>query len=262
MALPPILYHVFKTPLPYRPTLALQTRIQDIQRSRRKEGLEYPDILLLLEHRPTYTGGRRQNAQDLSAEENRLKGLGAEWVPTYRGGETTFHGPGQVVGYPLLDLSRTKTHIATYIVSLEKLLQNHLAAHGLKHYESNNTGLFISPTEKLGSIGVHVRQRLTMHGFAFNVTDEPLSWFNQVVACGLADVKATSLTKCLDTTKSKSLTMEGEMNRIPSEIGEVLERSTERLIASVDPEIMQLIVEMEDAAEASGPWPIAPSRFA
>lgn len=106
--LPPILYHVFRTPLPYRPTLALQQNIQDIQRARRKEGIDYPDLLLLLEHRPTYTGGRRQNAQDLSTEETRLKGLGAEWVPTYRGGETTFHGPGQIVGYPLMDLSHTK----------------------------------------------------------------------------------------------------------------------------------------------------------
>lgn len=109
--LPPILYHVFRTPLPYRPALALQQTIQDIQKARRKLGQDYPDVLLVLEHRPTYTGGRRQLTQDLSNEEKRLKNLGAEWIPTLRGGETTYHGPGQIVGYPLLDLSRTKVSI-------------------------------------------------------------------------------------------------------------------------------------------------------
>ncbi|KAG8886279.1 hypothetical protein FRB98_001376 [Tulasnella sp. 332] len=258
--LPSIFYHVFRTPLPYRPTLALQQTIQDIQRSRRKEGLDYPDLLLLLQHRPTYTGGRRQNALDLSTEEERLQGLGADWVPTQRGGETTFHGPGQIVGYPLLDLSRTKTHIATYIASLETLLQNHISAHDIKHIQSENTGLFISPTEKIGSIGVQVRQRLTMHGFSLNITDEPLSWFNQVVACGLADVRATSLSKCLDDTKKSHLTMQREMDRIPSELGEVLGRSTERLTAGADAEIMELVTNLESEAEVAGPCAKAPSR--
>lgn len=84
----------------------------------------------------------------------------------------------------------------------------HTASHGLKHYESDNTGLFLSATEKLGSIGVHVRQRLAMHGFAFNVTNEPLAWFDQVLACGLAEVRATSLAGAVGP--SKVLTMESK----------------------------------------------------
>lgn len=108
VSLPPVLYHIFRTPVPYRPTLSLQHKIQEVQRARKKNDKPFPDVLLVLQHRPTYTGGRRQNAQDLSTEETRLKGLSADWVPTARGGETTFHGPGQIVGYPLMDLSRTK----------------------------------------------------------------------------------------------------------------------------------------------------------
>lgn len=122
MSLPPILYKVFKTPLPYKQTLALQHQIHQLQLNRRRAGAEYPDVLLLLQHRPTYTGGRRQNAQDLSAEESRLTGIGADWVPTDRGGETTFHGPGQIVGYPLLDLGRMKVRtLASFLGSLIEL---------------------------------------------------------------------------------------------------------------------------------------------
>lgn len=107
--LPPILYKKFSTPLPYNQTLALKNRIYELQLRRREEspGLQ-PDVLLLLEHRPTYTSGRRQLARDMKEEETRLKKIGADWEATLRGGETTFHGPGQIVGYPMLDLGRSK----------------------------------------------------------------------------------------------------------------------------------------------------------
>ena len=115
----PILYHIFKRPLPYLPTLALQEFIHAFQLrlshrldtspadvNKPPNAANYPDVLLLLEHRPVYTAGRRQNEDVLRDEKTRLEKYGADWVATQRGGETTYHGPGQIVGYPLFDLER------------------------------------------------------------------------------------------------------------------------------------------------------------
>lgn len=105
-SLPPILYRRFACPLPYAQTLALQHKLHEYQLSRRRASQDHPDLLLLLEHRPVYTGGRRQKTEELEEERKRLEGLGADWVATDRGGQTTYHGPGQITGYPLLDLGR------------------------------------------------------------------------------------------------------------------------------------------------------------
>lgn len=96
-----------------------------------------------------------------------------------------------------------------------------------------------------------------MHGFAFNVTNEPLAWFDQVVACGLADVRATSLSKAVGP--SKVLTMEGEMDRVPGEFGEVMDRRVEELTGDADEEIMELVKELEKVAKDAGPWSTKPS---
>lgn len=101
-----VLWHFFSKPVPYGAALKLQENIHHLQLSRRRWDQNCPDILLLLEHRPVYTMGRRQPADELVNERYRLQGLGADWIATSRGGETTFHGPGQIVGYPLLDLRR------------------------------------------------------------------------------------------------------------------------------------------------------------
>jgi lipoyl(octanoyl) transferase 2 len=116
MSLRPIVYHLFSKPLPYLPALALQEKIHAIQVRSREPGKEYsssslsgtrhPDTLLLLEHRPVYTAGRRQDAQELEDERLHVMKSGADWVATQRGGETTYHGPGQIVGYSLFDLTR------------------------------------------------------------------------------------------------------------------------------------------------------------
>jgi lipoyl(octanoyl) transferase 2 len=131
----PILYHYLPTPVPYKPALELQERLHQLQLATRRrqshsplneEGNKtHPDILLLLQHRPVYTGGRRQQqwTDELELEQKRLQHLGADWVPTARGGETTFHGPGQIVAYPLFDLGRmsVRRHVFLYFL-LELLL--------------------------------------------------------------------------------------------------------------------------------------------
>ncbi|KAG8928856.1 hypothetical protein FRC02_006388 [Tulasnella sp. 418] len=264
MSLPPILVHVFDKPLPYVPTLALQHRIHAIQLARRREAISHPDVLLLLQHRPTYTGGRRQKQEDLTLEEKRLKGLGAEWVTTERGGETTFHGPGQIVGYPLLDLGRMNMSIRTYICRLQVLMQEHVRRrYEIRHHPSDHTGLFVSNDRKLGSIGVQVRHRLTTHGFAFNVTNEPLSWFNQVVACGLADVRATGIQEQLALSAAHlagrdQITAAGEMPSLVELFKEVMNREAVALGENNDSEIFGLVDELEKQAVAAGNWPLIP----
>ena len=102
----PIYYHYFRSPLPYGPTLALQEKIHAIQLANRRSSLPYKDILLLLQHRPVYTPGRRQSEDSVYDERLKLMMLGADFVTATRGGLLTYHGPGQLVGYPLIDLSR------------------------------------------------------------------------------------------------------------------------------------------------------------
>lgn len=205
MSLPPILYHYFPRPLPYLRALQLQESIHALQLQQRRSSSasaspsHHQDILLLLQHKPVYTGGRRQTQSETASERARLTALGADFVLSQRGGELTYHGPGQIVGYPLLDLGGRRTKSATigirdYICRLQRVLSLHLReAHGLAPVTSEHTGVFLGQYEKVASIGVQVRHRLTTHGFAMNVTHEPRAWFDQVVACGLADVKAASI---------------------------------------------------------------------
>ncbi|KAF8898489.1 hypothetical protein BD779DRAFT_1607281 [Infundibulicybe gibba] len=248
MSLPPILYHYFPLPLPYARTLALQERIHTVQLSQRQSA-SHRDVLLLLQHRPVYTGGRRQSASALQAERERLEKLGAELVLTGRGGELTYHGPGQVVGYPLVDLARwTPTvGIRDYICLLQKTVGGHLlGSHGIKCIASEHTGLFLDEKTKIGSIGVQVRHRLTGHGFAMNVTREPGEWFKQIVACGLEGVSAG----CIETAARKAgLSVEGEIGGLVDTFGRVFGREMAR---------MDAIRELEEEAARAGSWASVP----
>lgn len=224
LKLPPIFYHYFSRPLPYLRALQLQESIHALQlRQRRSGASQHDDVLLLLQHTPVYTGGRRQTESETASQRARLTSLGADFVLSRRGGQLTYHGPGQIVGYPLLDLGRTSPAlgIRDYICRLQRALSLHLReAHGLDPAESAHTGLFLSEHEKVASIGVQVRHRLTSHGFAMNVTHEPRAWFDEVVACGLADVKAASI----EGATGKKLDVEGEIPGIVKQFGQVMER--------------------------------------
>lgn len=123
------------------------------------------------------------------------------------------------------------------------------SGHGLKTHASEHTGVFLSPTQKLGSIGVQVRHRLTTHGLALNVTQEPITWFDQVVACGLDDVKAVSL----EGASEKELVLEEEVEDLAVELGKEFKRELVRLEEG-DEEIYQAVREVEKVAEAAGKW--------
>ncbi|KAG6371604.1 lipoyltransferase [Boletus reticuloceps] len=256
MSSPPVLYHYFRMPLPYARTLALQERIHQIQLASRRTSSHH-DILLLLQHRPVYTSGRRQTERELGTEHARLTKLGADFVTTLRGGQLTYHGPGQLVGYPLLDLGRRSPPIGIreYICKLQQMIQTYLSsAHKLAHVPSEHTGVFLDPATKVASIGVQVRHRLTTHGFAVNVTQEPLGWFDKVVACGLADVKAGCIALAAGEQVQVHDMVEGMVHAFSRSYG----RDMKKLEVESAGEVGEAIHELEEEARKAGDWPRTP----
>jgi lipoyl(octanoyl) transferase len=186
--------------IPYSDGIALQETL----RERRLAGT-IPDTLLLLEHPPTYTRGRRSGAEDLSMPESFYAEKGIDVFATDRGGKVTYHGPGQLVGYPIMAVHDVVRHVrsmeAAIVAALAPL---GIPAHGRPDDGPNYTGVWVGPAGsassagapadqcKIASIGVHVRHGVSTHGFAVNVHNDlqPFSW---VTACGLPDVVMTSV---------------------------------------------------------------------
>lgn len=249
-----VLFHTFRTPLPYARTLLLQQQIHQIQlATRRIAPTASKDILLLLQHRPVYTTGRRQTEEEVALERARLTNLGADFVSTQRGGQTTYHGPGQIVGYPLMDLGRYQPAMRTrdYICRMQKTISTILKnEYGVESVPSDNTGIFLNEMTKIGSIGIQVRHRLTSHGFAFNVTREPLTWFEQVVACGLADVKA----ECMENVVGEPITVNGVIPPLVETFGRIYGKEMEEMDLRREGEVGELIRELEEEAIAMGEW--------
>jgi len=166
--------------------LALQEKIVAAKR----EDLSQLDELLLLEHEPVYTIGRTPDQSSL---------LGAAHLPhplfaINRGGQATYHGPGQLMGYPIIDLRRCGQDLHKYLRWLEHLLIELLAEHGIEASRRESlTGVWVGG-RKIASIGVGVRHWITMHGFALNVCGD-LSAFNHIVPCGINNVAMTSMEK-------------------------------------------------------------------
>src|SRR5215210_5117614 len=159
---------------------------------------EIPDTLVLLEHAPVYTVGRAaKDASNLGAGEEYLKSLGAEVFWSDRGGDATFHGPGQLVGYPILRLKKLDTH--KYLRDLEELLILVLSDYDLgagRH--PAYTGVWVGEN-KIAAIGVKFTSgRITSHGFALNVMTD-LSWFDRITPCGIKEYGVTSLARELGT---------------------------------------------------------------
>ncbi|KAG1716764.1 hypothetical protein ID866_362 [Astraeus odoratus] len=257
MSLPPVFYHYFHTPLPYARTLALQEKLHQIQLAARRAS-SHQDLLLLLQHRPVYTSGRRQTTDELAAERARLTHIGADFVETARGGQLTYHGPGQLVGYPLFDLARTSPPmgIREYVCRMQRMIQTYLSSeHGIRGVPSEHTGIFLDGTTKIASIGIQVRHRLTTHGFAMNVTKEPLRWFDQVVACGLADVKAG----CIELATGKPVQVDDVIGGVVAAFGATYRRDMEKLRVESAGEVGEAIKALEDESLAAGEWPKYPT---
>ena len=173
--------------IPYSDGVAVQETIRA-----RRQARELPDTLLLLEHPPTYTLGRRSGADDLPLGEDFYRAKGIDVVDTDRGGKLTYHGPGQLVGYPIMRIDDVGRYLRTIEAAIVAALAEQRIQARSRHDEGiDYTGVWVGE-RKIASIGVHVSRGVTTHGFAVNV-DNDLGPFSSVVACGLPDVQMTSL---------------------------------------------------------------------
>jgi lipoyl(octanoyl) transferase len=173
--------------VPYEEGLELQERL----RSRVQDG-ELGELLLLLEHEPVYTLGRRSEAGDLPLGEDWCRAQGIDVVKTRRGGKLTYHGPGQLVGYPIMRVGDVPAFVATMEGAIvDALAEAGVSARPRSHEGREYTGVWAGE-RKLASIGIHVSRGVSAHGFAVNVTND-LAPFTWVVACGLPSVSMTSV---------------------------------------------------------------------
>lgn len=156
--------------------------------------------LLFVEHPPVYTLGKSGHMENVLIGDEQMRTKGVQFFRSNRGGDITFHGPGQLVGYPILDLEKFYTDIGRYLRNLEEVSIRVLADYGIRgDRSSGETGVWIGPDDKgrarkICAIGVRCSRWVTMHGFAFNVTTD-LSYFGDIIPCGIADKEATSLEK-------------------------------------------------------------------
>ena len=184
--------------------------------ARKLEGIG--DVLLLCEHTPVITQGRNGKREHLLVSENVLRQRNVEFYESSRGGDVTYHGPGQLVGYPILQLGAIRKDVVWYVRMLEEVMIRASAEFGIcAGREAGKTGIWVSneekdftksaqraqssrreeaAAEKLGAIGVHISRWVTSHGFAYNVATD-LRNFDLIVPCGIAGRKATSLEKLL-----------------------------------------------------------------
>ncbi len=173
----------------YREALALQERIRG---ARQRD--ELPDVLLTLEHPPVYTRGRRSRPGELPMGEDWYRRQGIEIVQTDRGGKVTYHGPGQLVGYPIVRVDDVVAYVRTLELALvAALAEEGIPARARPDEGPDYTGVWVQD-RKIASIGVHVARGVTTHGFAVNVEND-LQPFQWIVPCGLDDVGMTSLTR-------------------------------------------------------------------
>ncbi len=214
----------------YREALALQGRVRT---ARQEEAV--PDVMLVLEHPPVYTRGRRSGPGELPMTEDWYRARGIDIVDVDRGGKITYHGPGQLVGYPIVRVE----DVLEYVRTLERGLVEALRAEGVAGARArpedgpDYTGVWVE-NRKIASIGVHLARGVTTHGWAVNVENDlrPFEW---VVACGLADVQMTSL---IAETERPAGQMRCFRKRAAYEVARALERrqrlvSRDRLEAAV-----------------------------
>jgi lipoyl(octanoyl) transferase len=217
--------------VPYDEARSAQKRIE----AARLAG-EVPDVLLLLEHPPVYTKGRRTEPGELGMGEDWYRLQGIEVCETDRGGRVTYHGPGQLVGYPIVSLKPYGDNVREYVRRLERLMIESLARFRVESETIDDlTGVWVGgrPPEgrKIGSIGVHLNRGVTTHGFAVNVNND-LQPFEWIIPCGIEGVRMTSLTRELGAEQD----MNTYMDVVTELFGRIFERemvASERTLAEL-----------------------------
>jgi lipoyl(octanoyl) transferase len=196
------------------------------------------DVLLLCEHAHVITLGRSGKRENLLASEHVLRQKGVEFHATDRGGDITYHGPGQIVGYPILNLGAIRRDVMWYVRILEEAMIRATREFGITAERvAGKTGIWVragNTEEKLAAIGVRISRWVTSHGFAYNVSTD-LRNFDLIVPCGIADRKATSLEKLL----GRKVEEKEAALRIAKHLGELLglemkERSREELLGRLE----------------------------
>jgi lipoate-protein ligase B len=205
--------------VPYAQALDLQMQICELKR----RGFD-KDVLLLLEHPPTITLGRSANLNHLLVQEHELKSRGVALYNTDRGGDITFHGPGQLVGYPILSLRGGERDVHGYMRNLEESLIRLLAGYGINGVrDARFTGVWTNQG-KIGAMGVHISRWVTRHGFALNVNTD-LSFYDLIIPCGIMGRGVTSMQTLLSRTFDLSEIAEN----YTQEFGRVFSRSMIRV---------------------------------
>jgi lipoyl(octanoyl) transferase len=205
--------------VPYLEAAVLQQRLE----VERHEG-RIPDILILLEHPPTYTRGRRSTPDELPMGEAWYRTQGIEVLDTDRGGRVTYHGPGQLVGYPIVSLRPYGDDVHAYVRRIERLIVDVLATYGIEAGPVDGlTGVWTADRRKIGSIGIHVSRGVTRHGFAINVNND-LQPFEWIVPCGIEHCTMSSVARELGGVQD----MDEFATRVEASFGRVFEREMRR----------------------------------
>jgi lipoyl(octanoyl) transferase len=243
----------------YAEAYALQKRMVAARKAGAME-----DVLVLCQHPHVITQGRNGKREHLLAGENVLRQKGVDFYETSRGGDITYHGPGQIVGYPILNLAAIRRDVVWYVRLLEEVMIRASADFGVvAAREPGKTGVWVAATgkdspqsaqrsqsgaetpEKLGAIGVHISRWVTSHGFAYNVSTD-LRFFDLIVPCGIADRKATSLEKLL----GRSVEGREVTTSLTQHFAEVF--SLNMRVVSVDA-LLEILRQAELAQEVTGP---------
>ena len=218
----------------YAPAWAMQRRLH----ARVASG-ELPELLLLLEHDHVFTLGKRGQAADVLADAETLAQLDAEVVSTDRGGEATYHGPGQLVGYPIVNLRDGIGGALRYVSALESALIATLAEYGIRgESEGRPTGVWVGDA-KIAAIGVKISRGVSMHGFALNVSPD-VAYFDHVVPCGMPEGRVTSMALELDRALSVSDVARTIAREFGQAVGRAIEWTTPERIGECAPQVTLL----------------------
>jgi lipoyl(octanoyl) transferase len=201
--------------VPYARGLELQAELVAERQADR-----IPDTLLLLEHEPVFTLGRNARRENVLLPDDALRARGFDVFETGRGGDVTYHGPGQAVGYPILDLAPDRRDVHRYVRDLEEVMIRTCVDYGIAAGRvAGLTGTWVG-AEKIGAIGVRIARWVTSHGFAFNVSND-LVPFSLIVPCGIRDRGVTSLERLLPHVPP----MDDVMDRLTGHLATIFERA-------------------------------------
>ncbi|KAJ1919244.1 hypothetical protein H4219_002095 [Mycoemilia scoparia] len=256
----PTIGYVYLGEVPYRNALQLQNEIVS-QRIKELYGSEgkyqksdlLSDVLILLQHPPVYTNGRRNKGKLSQTEISELESLGSEYIETNRGGEITFHGPGQLVGYPIINIKAHRISTRCYVEGLEKTIIDICKKFGIEASKLDGfPGVWTAPDRKVAAVGSHIRRFITSHGFAVNCTTD-MGWFEKIIPCGLEGKYATSLSQELKikgyTIDPEEFSVKGVVQKTVASFSEIYGTKVEPLF-QVSPKTFEFIQDFLQKSES------------